>query len=69
MKKGDLVREKCNRELGIILSIRWGQVWIFKGNGKKIKDERINWELVPFFPEVSIPANFVELVDKYLAEK
>ena len=62
MDRGDLVRDISTKELGIILNVDQEEVLIFTGNGVTIKDKKENWEVVPYYPASSIPANFVELL-------
>lgn len=80
MKKGDLVRGKATGELGIVLvmdvtvvlplDVNAGNpMFVFMGDGLVMVDPTDGWEVIPFSPAASIPANFSELVEAYEKER
>ncbi|KKL44373.1 hypothetical protein LCGC14_2366310 [marine sediment metagenome] len=63
MNKGDLVKSRSSSELGIVITANLRKVVIFLGDGLTVVEAADDWEVVPFSPDASTPANFYELVE------
>ena len=66
MTRGDLVRDKRDGEIGIVLENQGtGWVYLFLGDGLRLFKVEDFLEVIPFKNGAAIPACFIELVEAY----
>ena len=69
MNKGDLVRQRTDGAIGIIISVNGLEAEVMFGDGlREIVDVQI-LNVVQFKPGAQIPACFVEMVDAYVTSR